>query len=285
MKTKHLFIFLASLILASLACQKPDLSEPARVSTIQTTQPYFATPDNWQEVPQSCFNSLTQISYTINQEGFRSSATVIETETIHWKDGKDYHLYYLVTSNHTDTGFTQGAPFTISAGFQGRQDFQYTIVNSLVVADDHNSLIDAVLVAVIGENKAITPLNEGPLPISSTNLLPGISLSKDEYFYSIGYPKGSWLPQFVKGKTTDNIVIDSINLYKKIIFEISDDSKSVNVDGYSGGPICNSSGQIVGVVQGSDYSLGRFFATPFPVNIAAQYQYLKDMVSQNLKAP
>jgi len=284
LKTTNILFFLLVIILTSIACQTPaDISDPTRVAIVQTAQPYFATPTNWQDAPSACFSSLTQVGYTIENAEYLSSGSVIEIENIKWKE-KDYFLYYILTTNHTDEGFKMGSTVSLTAGFNGRLKFKYTTVDSLVITDSLGRKADGSIVAIIGESRAITPLNEQPLPVMPENLISGIGLPRNQVYYAMGYPMGSWLPQFVKAQVSDSPK-DAVTLYTVMTMRITDDSQTVSVSGMSGGPMCNSLGQIAATVSSTDGNLKDFFVTPLPHNISEQYSLLKSRVNQIIQSP
>lgn len=279
MKTKYIYFFLATLILASFACQTETPAEkslPTREAVIQTAAPFYATPQNWDTVPKGCVDSLIQIGSGENEDGKLASGTLIYSSYGTNQSGETGYIYSFSTANHfaTSSKIKMSSRVSVRTNKIGElsQAVNFTTINIENILDDKNTPIDAVLITVFGPNPALTIQGNGPIPIGTENFISGTDLTVDKtkFYHALGYPKGVSGPQFVIATVIGATDYDIYHNYKTITIESLSDTFSTTTKGTSGGPLCNNDGKIVAINIEANDQYNQAVFVPLPQNISQQ---------------
>ncbi len=271
MKTRYLFIFLASLILASLACNTttptPPPTQPqtqtlavstatmtsqdadtVRFQIVANKQPLYADDNYWKGVPFGCMSSMASVlfsstdTYVSSQVG---SATLIYAEIANNQNGMTSWVYWLLTAKHVYTN-SQGVLNGKTTIYAGRDKTEHAIdpFDFYEVSGPKTGL-DIGVVALIDQGNKFNILTPSFIPLGVEKIQTGNNLAIDgSSYFTFDFPGSSnYLPQYTKSQIIKNIRHEN---GVQIILSFLNDS-SVTDSGSSGGPLCNQASQLVGV--------------------------------------
>jgi len=282
LKNKFAIFALAALILASLACNStepqtvptqtvphqttPTLTDPqaqeTRTSTIDTQQEAFLTPETWLASPQTCSQSMTML---ISEESSASSATIVLEEK--WVDpqGNTVWVYYLLGSDH---GISKQitATYTLIPGKSTKiyDDYQAAFLNySKLNTSSGLKDIDAGILSLF----SLTRIDRaGTVPLGLDKIKTGEDIPDGSSpYFAFSYPGQTITAQFS--------ISTHVHTYKsKEPYEMTfSPSNTTTNRGSSGGPICDSSGNVIAIISSNPgYHPTNYYAVPLPQNISTQ---------------
>lgn len=246
-KQKNL-LFLIVLYLASLACNgnpNQQVSTPSitieqnfatRESDIESDNPHYKTPENWNTTPATCSKSLLKL--WLFEEGLvnisSGSASLVTSSLYKDRSGNDIWVYHVLTADHIvkdNNGKIIGSKIiAFPLDYQG-QDLVYGYLNYTQLYDQFNTPLDAGVYSFfsLGTNS----LSNYLIPAGSQSLTNGSYLipGSTDFYFGFGYPNNIGNPQYTIA-TVNKAEANSI--YLKPIEQFSNVTK-----GNSGGPICN----------------------------------------------
>lgn len=270
---KRLVVILVAFYLVSctpppVAARLPTVEQnlATREAQITAKSEFYQDPSNWVAVPESCRRSFAKIwLYDTDLNHYESgTATLVYAEQF-VKPSEKVWVYHFLTADHlvkSDTNTQLGGKTIVFPGWHSTENFQFRYLNYYQISDPEHGYLDMGLISVFGTDN----LSSGQFDaIGVENVTPGDHLGSDPatFYISMGYPRNQPSPQF-------NISTFWMQDGPKLTMKLHQDYSNVT-KGNSGGPLCDQSGKVVGVVSSYDWnSYDKIIVTANPNSIQDQ---------------
>lgn len=242
---------------------------------ILADQEMFSNPKYWDIAPKSCSKSMLIVESPYYENGVLTNAwaggsgSLVYSQRYH-KGQTVVTVYTILTAEHVTGKFAPGTTDVYITPANHNYIYTYHRLQSRSITADDGSDIDMSLISVYMEGESSDVQDQRFEALGLENVYPGNGFEpvNDGAYFSFGYPlEITREPHFTLGKATEYLDQHRVNI-------LVDENFSDITHGDSGGAICNSDGELVGVVKsinsGSVGVASEYIATYNPVNIKDQ---------------